>query len=862
MEIAIKYGQSLAYFLYGVWRFQTKVKTMRLYPFWMTAICLTTTLGISNSTNAHRSPSVTPVGEASEPSISETSKENWQQQDLLAQHVKPAAAESIAVSNLTLMAADNKNKTNASVAAYQNNENSQAMPASPEVEVSVREPLNMPSPEFLLPELPRSPSKKTNKETNLFSGTSEATTKAEKNSVFAQQPTQTPTDSSESDGDTAPDSPERPSNIEMETESESESNGEGDRESPLDLPTESPQPETETPSLPPSDQQQQPQQQQDQQQQQQQEPQVLVAEVVVEGVEGELEQTVYDAIETTPGRTTTRSQLQQDIDSIYATGYFAQVRSVPEDTPLGVRVTFVVEPNPVLNQVKIQGDRVLPDSVVQNAFSDQYGEVINLQRFQDGISQINQWYQDNDYVLAQVVGSPQVGDDGTVTLKVAEGEIENIKVQFLTEQGEPTTPDGEPVDGRTRDYIVLREMRTEPGDILNRQQIQSDLQRIFQLGLFEDVRLELNPAPNNPRKAVVVVNLIEKNTGSIGLGGGVSTTSGLFGTVSFQEQNLFGRNQKLGTEIQAGERGLLFDISFTDPWIKGDPHGTSYTVNAFTRRSISLIFDGGDEDVELENGDRPRVQRLGGGVRFQRPLSDDPLSPAEWTASLGVDFQRVSIRDEDGEITPEDELGNDLSFSGDGKDDLLTLEFGLNRDLRNQQQQPTSGSFARINIEQSIPVGKGNILFNSLQGRYSYYIPVDWLNFSEGPQTIAFNVEGGVFIGDLPPYEAFALGGSNSVRGYDEAELGTGRAFAEASVEYRFPLFAIVGGTLFADAGSDLGTGDNVPGEPAEVRDKPGSGFGYGVGVRIQSPLGPIRVDYGINDEGDGRLHFGIGEKF
>jgi outer membrane protein insertion porin family len=229
---------------------------------------------------------------------------------------------------------------------------------------------------------------------------------------------------------------------------------------------------------------------------------------------------------------------------------------------------------------------------------------------------------------------------------------------------------------------------------------------------------------------------------------------------------------------------------------------------------------------------------------------------------LGLDFQRVSIRDEDGEITPEDELGNDLSFSGDGRDDLLTLEFGLSRDLRNQQRQPTAGSFARIDIEQSIPVGKGNILFNSLQGRYSYYIPVDWLNFTEGPQTIAFNVEGGVFIGDLPPYEAFALGGSNSVRGYDEAELGTGRAFAEASVEYRFPLFSIVGGALFADVGSDLGTGDDVPGEPAEVRDKPGSGFGYGLGVRIQSPLGPIRVDYGINDEGEGRLHFGIGEKF
>ncbi|WP_071515815.1 BamA/TamA family outer membrane protein [Geitlerinema sp. PCC 9228] len=788
---------------------------MRLYPFWMAAICLATTLGVSNSTNAHPSPVGKALAEATSAGDSTGKATN-----------QPKETHSTSVA--------------AAVEKSQSSGNSHATYVWDLTQVLPDLPLARPSGESLLPEPP--PWRERNDELALAMAPSALRVK--NSAVLAQQPTET-------EGETTPESPELPPEMETETEGDS----------PTEVP-ESPQPEappeTEIPISPPNGEQQQPQQQQ----QQQQEPQVLVAEVVVEGVEGELEQTVYDAVATTPGRTTTRSQLQEDIDSIYATGYFAQARVVPEDTPLGVRVTFVVEPNPVLQQVQVEGDRILPDSVVQDAFSDQYGEVLNLQQFQNGISQINQWYQDNGYVLAQVVESPQVSEDGTVTLTVAEGEIADIQVQFLTEEGEATTPDGEPIGGRTREYVVLREMRTEPGDILKRDRIQSDLQRIFQLGLFEDVRLQLNPAPNNPRKAVVVVNLIEKNTGSIGVGGGVSTTSGLFGTVSFQEQNLFGRNQKLGAELQAGERGLLFDLSFTDPWIKGDPFGTSYTANVFTRRAISLIFDGGDEEVELENGDRPRVQRFGGGVRFQRPLSNDPLSPAEWTASGGVNFQRVTIRDEDGEITPEDELGNDLSFSGDGRDDLLTLEFGLSRDLRNNQRQPTSGSFARVDIEQSIPVGQGNILFNSLQGRYSYYIPVDWVNFTEGPQTLAFNVEAGVFLGDLPPYEAFALGGSNSVRGYDEAELGTGRAFAEASVEYRFPIISIVGGALFADVGSDLGTADDVPGEPAEVRDKPGSGFGYGLGVRIQSPLGPIRVDYGINDEGEGRLHFGIGEKF
>jgi outer membrane protein insertion porin family len=212
-------------------------------------------------------------------------------------------------------------------------------------------------------------------------------------------------------------------------------------------------------------------------------------------------------------------------------------------------------------------------------------------------------------------------------------------------------------------------------------------------------------------------------------------------------------------------------------------------------------------------------------------------------------------------------LGNDLSFSGSGNDDLLTLQFGAVRDLRNNPLRPTSGSLLRLGVEQSVPIGSGSILLNRIRGSYSFYIPVHFTNFTKGPQALAFNVQGGTVFGDLPPYEAFSLGGSNSVRGYDEGDVGSGRSFVQATAEYRFPVFSIsrattVDGALFVDFASDLGTGNDVPGDPAGVRGKPGSGFGYGVGVRVQSPLGPIRVDYGINDEGDSRIHFGIGERF
>jgi len=613
------------------------------------------------------------------------------------------------------------------------------------------------------------------------------------------------------------------------------------------------------------------------------EQRVLVSEVVIDfqnytGPQEQLENEIFRAISTRPGLATTRSQLQQDVNAVFATGFFRSVDVLPEDTPLGVRITFIVEPNPVLRQVAVNTvppgaeARVLPQEVVDSIFQEQYGQILNLNDLQQGIQRLNDWYQEQGYDLAQVVDASDVNDNGVVTVTVAEGVIEDIAIRYLDEEGEPILNDegqeirlltaaDEPIGGRTRPFIITREMELNEGDVFNRQIAERDLRRVFGLGLFDDVRLSFAPG-TDPRRVVVVVDVIEKNTGSLAAGAGISSASGLFGTVSYQQQNLGGNNQTLGAEFQLGERALLFDLRFTDPWIAGDPYRTSYTVNAFRRRSISLIFDGGDPEVELPNGDRPRVVRTGGGINFTRPLSRDLYRRSEWTASAGLEFQNVSIRDSDGDLSPEDELGNDLSFSGDGKDDLFTLQLGAVRDRRNNPLQPTSGSLLRFGVEQTIPIGQGSIFLSRLRGSYSYYVPVEFTDFTEGAEALAFNVQAGTAIGDLPPYEAFSMGGSNSVRGYDEGDVGSGRSFIQATAEYRFPIISVVGGALFVDFASDLGTGDDVPGEPAVVRDKPGTGFGYGIGIRVQSPLGPIRVDYGFNDEGDSRLHFGIGERF
>ena len=604
------------------------------------------------------------------------------------------------------------------------------------------------------------------------------------------------------------------------------------------------------------------------------ESRVLVAEVVVQGADRELENLVYNTIRTRPGRSTTRSQLQEDINAVFATGFFADVRAVPQDTPLGVRVTFEVQPNPVFQGVQIQiapetlDKSILPAGVVEEIFASQYGKTLNLRELQAGVKKINDWYSKNGYDLAQVIGAPQVTPDGRVILVISEGLIEKIQVRYFNVEQEP-------VKGKTREFIITREMRLKAGDIFNRNTAQQDLQRVFGLGLFEDVRLSFSPG-SDPREVIVNVDVVEGNTGSLAAGGGISSNAGLFGTVSYQQRNFGGNNQTLGAEFQLGEREFLFDLSFSDPWIATDNFRTSYTVNVFRRQSISLVYDGENSSIRtLNDNDSPRIVRTGGGITFVRPLAADVFTKPKWVVSLGFNYQQVQVQNANGDISPVSAPLNgfgsqQLAFSSSGIDDLLSLNIGAIRDFRDNPLQPTSGSFLRLGLEQTVPVGSGSIFGTRVRGSYSYFIPVRFINsfnlfetdIFKGQQSLAFNAQAGTVLGDLPPYDAFIVGGSNSVRGYAEGEVGSGRSYFQATAEYRFPIVAIIGGALFVDFGTTVGSQGDVPGQPGIVRDLPGTGLGYGLGVRVQSPVGQIRVDYGFNVDGGSRLHFGIGERF
>jgi len=259
--------------------------------------------------------------------------------------------------------------------------------------------------------------------------------------------------------------------------------------------------------------------------------------------------------------------------------------------------------------------------------------------------------------------------------------------------------------------------------------------------------------------------------------------------------------------------------------------------------------------VKSVNLDDDRPVLLGrelGSVDYQRPLSQN------LTGSLTLMCQRTRVMDERGVPTTHDAFGAPLTASGDVEDRAAAISLGLSYS-RNGAAGNTSASAM---VEQAVPWDGQGKWQNYSRLRFLLHKPLALPNPLRLPRIPTFHLrlQGGACLGDLPPYEALCIGGTNSVRGYVEGGVGSGRYAAEATTEVRVPLpLKPLTAVAFADFGSDFGSGASVMGNPAGIRGKAGTGAGVGVGMRIASPVGPLRLEYAWNDRRQGQLHIGFG---
>ncbi|CAG7910854.1 unnamed protein product [Brassica rapa] len=573
------------------------------------------------------------------------------------------------------------------------------------------------------------------------------------------------------------------------------------------------------------------------------EERVLISEVLVRTKDGEelerkdLEVEALAALKACRANSAlTVREVQEDVHRIIESGYFCSCTPVAVDTRDGIRLMFQVEPNQEFRGLVCENANVLPSKFIQEAFQDGFGKVINIKRLEEAITSINGWYMERG--LFGIVSDVDTLSGGIVRLQVAEAEVNNISIRFLDRKT------GEPTKGKTRVETILRQLTTKKGQVYSMLQGKRDVDTVLAMGIMEDVSIIPQPAGDSG-KVDLIMNCVERPSGGFSAGGGISSgitsgpLSGLIGSFAYSHRNIFGRNQKLNVSLERGQIDSIFRINYTDPWIEGDDKRTSRSIMVQNSRTPGNLVHGNQPD----NGSLT-IGRVTAGIEYSRPFRP------KWSGTAGLIFQHAGARDEQGNPIIKDFYSSPLTASGKTHDETLLAKF---ESIYTGSGEHGSTMFA-FNMEQGLPVLPEWLFFNRVNARTRKGVHI-------GPASFLFSLSGGHVVGNFSPHEAFAIGGTNSVRGYEEGAVGSGRSYVVGSGEVSFPMRGPVEGVLFTDYGTDLGSGNTVPGDPAGARLKPGSGYGYGFGVRVDSPLGPLRLEYAFNDKHNGRFHFGVGQR-
>lgn len=374
---------------------------------------------------------------------------------------------------------------------------------------------------------------------------------------------------------------------------------------------------------------------------------------------------------------------------------------------------------------------------------------------------------------------------------------------------------------RTQDRVIRREFRLVEGDAFDASKLRRSRQRIQDLDFFEKVNVEQVPG-SAPDRAVIKVGVEEKSTGSLSIGAGFSTGSGILGDVSVRERNFLGRGQDVVLSALLGQRRKQAELSFTEPY--------------FLDREVSAGFDGYYIETDRQSESSFDVRTYGGDLRIGYP----------WTEAF-TESWKYTLKNSEVFNVP-----NDASIfvqQSEGSETYSEISHIAAYDKRDSKIDPTSGYLARLVTDIAGLGGTVAYVRNRLEGDYYYPVTDDLV--------LSVSANGGTIYGlgeDVKLLDRFFIGG-NEVRGFKIDGLGPrdrdtndalgGEYFYSGTVQLSFPLgfpeeFKIRG-RAFNDIGSSWKLKENDPQNLIEDSSSPRLSAGFG--VTWVSPFGPLGVD-------------------
>lgn len=569
----------------------------------------------------------------------------------------------------------------------------------------------------------------------------------------------------------------------------------------------------------------------------------IVKEVVVRGNREIPTQTILAVIRTAVDQPFRQTFLDEDRRSVEDMGSFKQVDV--KATPLAEnewRVEIdVVEWDRIL-EIRIVGNdpRAVPNEDIIQVMSLKVGEIFNLRRMVQDSQAIEELFSRRGY-FAQVRDLGPL-EDSPNTLNVA---VIPLRINEIVVEG----------NSKTSPRVINRLIKSRPGELLNIPKWQRDLRRMFETQWFDSIE----PSDSQPDTGLVnlKLNVQEARTGTVDFGVQVDPRNRVAGLLRFRDSNFRGSGQYVGVEfLQATTgRGLSVSLDYANPFL--DALDTSLSVSVYSRETFRFGSTFGGASVS-PTGENYSERRTGGAVGLARPLDD--------TLVVSANARFESIRTEG--------AGSALTGSFIQQDgDLGVFGLGLTWDRRDVAIDPSRGSWFRISLEPGFSnvkaiggltsdtsrLGRSNFLRGSVEYR-AYYSPEAPRERLDDPRRVfAFRARYGQIGGNVPFFEQFFMGGSNTLRGYADDRFW-GKQMAGLTLEYRHPVQRSFYAIGHIDYGGAWG---GYPGlnEYRQYRDTKFN-LGYGIGFSFRTPLGPIRLDFSFNDRGGSRTHFIIGSSF
>jgi len=496
-----------------------------------------------------------------------------------------------------------------------------------------------------------------------------------------------------------------------------------------------------------------------------------------------------------------------------------QVSISPDKQDIFITVNVTEGEKYTISDVKLAGELQVPEEELKSLITIEKGDIFNRQKITESSKAIGDRLGNEGYAFSNVNAIPEINKENhtaAFTFFVDPGK--RVYVRRINLTG----------NTRTRDSVLRREMRQlesawYAGDKINRSK-----ERLNRLNYFDTVDIETPAVPGTNDQVDVNINVVEKSTGSIQFGAGLSSAEGVVLGVTVNQPNFLGTGNQVSANVNSGKVNTTYSLSYTDPYYT--PDGISRGFDVYRR----------DVDTQSLNIATYSSKSYGAGVRFGLPLGEKEFL----SAGLTGDLTKINLTDQ----SPKqylDYCGNSSGCTSNS----LQLDLGWAYDSRDSTLFPSKGVYQRLSAEVALPVL--DLEYYKLEYKHTWYknVKKDFTLMLNGELGYANSYGSKPY----PFFKNFYVGGVNSVRGFDNgaigprdidpatgldfsvggttrivgnAEIFTPVPFIKNSSQFRLSAF-VDGGDVYAK-GQGISLGD--------MR------YSAGVGISWYSPFGPLKL--------------------